>query len=127
MQKFPNIAIISTNNGHAPLLLHNGYTPLESRASKRYSAFILLYIDIIMGIGYYELRSNSSIPCGLGFCILKVKKKITPIWCNLSSDQPVNLRILYSIFFVCMPTFQKVKNKERPKMNRSSELYIHLV
>ena len=33
---------ISTNNGHAPLLLHNGYTPLESRASKRYSAFNLL-------------------------------------------------------------------------------------
>lgn len=32
---------ISTNNGHAPLLLHNGYTPLESRASKRYSAFNL--------------------------------------------------------------------------------------
>ena len=36
---------ISTNNGHAPLLLHNGYTPLESRASKRYSAFILLDYD----------------------------------------------------------------------------------
>ena len=33
---------ISTNNGRAPLLLHNGYTPLESRASKRYSAFNLL-------------------------------------------------------------------------------------
>ena len=42
MQKFPNIAIISTNNGHAPLLLRNGYTPLESGASKRYSAFNLL-------------------------------------------------------------------------------------
>ena len=46
---------ISTNNGRAPLLLHNGYTPLESRASKRYSAFNLLDYGTIGLFSLYKV------------------------------------------------------------------------